>query len=527
VGKAITVTASYVDGYGTAEAVTSIATPAVANVNDAPTGAVTIGGLASQGQTLSAANTLADLDGLGPISWQWKANGTAINGATGASVVLQQAQVGKAITVTASYVDGFGKAEAVTSAATTAVANVNDAPTGAVTISGLASLGQTLTATNTLADLDGLGAISYQWLANGTAISGASGSSVVLQQTEVGKAITVTASYVDGYGKAEAVTSAATTAVSGDSVPPTVLGVGVEGSVVSLSFSEPINATSVPASVFPLALVSSSGTVTTPTISSIAVSGSDNTRLLVTLTSAPASNLDVRVGYNDPAGNQTSGVVEDWAGNDLASFANLFATSFRSASTVSTLASKYKDLTLTGTALINGTGNSNANVITGNAAANALSGSSGNDTLIGGAGVDTLTGGAGADVLTGGSGSGGDTTADTFKLASLGESLLAGFDRITDLVIGSDSIDGPSSVSASNLKDGLGSVTDLTQSAIQAVLTTTTFAKSGAATFTFGSGATTRTFLALNDSTAGFLATADAIVEITGYSGSLANLAVV
>ena len=43
----------------------------------------------------------------------------------------------------------------------------------------------------------------------------------------------------------------------------------------------------------------------------------------------------------------------------------------------------------------------------------------------------------------------------------------------------------------------------------------------------FGSGATARTFLALNDGTAGFLATTDAIVEITGYSGSLANLAVV
>ncbi len=43
----------------------------------------------------------------------------------------------------------------------------------------------------------------------------------------------------------------------------------------------------------------------------------------------------------------------------------------------------------------------------------------------------------------------------------------------------------------------------------------------------FGSGATARPFLALNDSTAGFLATTDAIVEITGYSGSLANLAVV
>jgi Ca2+-binding RTX toxin-like protein len=333
----------------------------------------------------------------------------------------------------------------------------------------------------------------------------------------------VSASYTDGYGTAEAVTSAATAAVSGDTTPPTVLGIGVEGAVVTLRLSEPITAQAVPAAAFPIALVSSTGAVTTPTISSIAVSPTDNTQLLISLASAPASNLDVRVGYNDPAGNQTTGVVQDLAGNDLASFANVFATSFSSSATVSTLASKYVDLALKGGAAINGTGNANANTITGNSAANVLSGAAGNDTLIGGAGADTLIGGAGADVLTGGS----DSVADTFRLTALSDSLLASFDRLTDLVIGSDKIDGPSSVSAANLKEGLGSVSDLSQSAIQAVLTTTSFAKSGAATFTLGSGPSARTFLALNDGTAGFLATSDAIVEITGFSGSLSNLAVI
>ncbi|MFN6340172.1 MAG: choice-of-anchor L domain-containing protein [Cyanobacteriota bacterium] len=499
----------------------------VDHVNQAPTGSVTISGVASQGQTLSAANTLADLDGLGPISYQWKANGAAISGANGSTYLLKQAEVGKAITVTASYTDGFGAAEAVTSATTSAVANVNDAPTGSVTISGVASLGQTLSAANSLADLDGLGPISYQWKADGTSISGANGSTYLLQAAEVGKAITVTASYTDGYGAAEAVTSAATGLVSDINLPPAPQGIGVSGSVLTLRFSEAISAQSVPASLFPIALVSSTGTVTTPTISSIAVSGTDNTRLLITLASAPASTLDVRVGYNDPTGNQTSGVVEDLTGLDLPSFANQFATSFSSAATVTTLATNYLDLTLTGTAAINGTGNNNANTLTGNSANNVLSGGAGNDLLVGGAGADTLVGGTGADVLTGGTGGAGDTTADTFKLGALNESLLASFDRITDLVIGTDKIDGPTSVSAANLKEGLGAVTDLTQSAIQAVLTSTSFAKSGAATFTFGGGTATRTFLALNDSTAGFSATSDAIVEITGYSGLLSNLAVI
>ena len=102
----------------------------VANVNDLPTGSVTISGTATQGQTLTAANTLADVDGLGTnFSYQWKADGINISGATSSTYVLTQAEVGKAITVAASYTDLLGTAESVTSSATAAVANVNDAPT--------------------------------------------------------------------------------------------------------------------------------------------------------------------------------------------------------------------------------------------------------------------------------------------------------------------------------------------------------------------------------------------------------------
>jgi Ca2+-binding RTX toxin-like protein len=64
-----------------------------------------------------------------------------------------------------------------------------------------------------------------------------------------------------------------------------------------------------------------------------------------------------------------------------------------------TLAANVENLTLTGAAAINGTGNTLNNVITGNTAANVLSGAAGNDTLAGGAGNDTLTGGLNADVF--------------------------------------------------------------------------------------------------------------------------------
>ena len=64
-----------------------------------------------------------------------------------------------------------------------------------------------------------------------------------------------------------------------------------------------------------------------------------------------------------------------------------------------TLGTGLEHLTLTGTAAINGTGNSLNNTLTGNGAANVLSGLDGNDILIGGAGADRLDGGLGADTF--------------------------------------------------------------------------------------------------------------------------------
>ncbi|UVM75064.1 M10 family metallopeptidase [Pseudomonas alvandae] len=80
-----------------------------------------------------------------------------------------------------------------------------------------------------------------------------------------------------------------------------------------------------------------------------------------------------------------------------------------------TLGSNLENLTLTGVAAINGSGNALDNVLIGNAAANVLNGGAGNDRLDGGAGNDTLIGGVGTDTLTGGVG------ADRFVFSSLSE----------------------------------------------------------------------------------------------------------
>ncbi len=64
-----------------------------------------------------------------------------------------------------------------------------------------------------------------------------------------------------------------------------------------------------------------------------------------------------------------------------------------------TLTANVENLTLTGTAKINGTGNSGNNSITGNSATNQLNGGAGNDILDGKGSFDKLTGGTGNDIF--------------------------------------------------------------------------------------------------------------------------------
>jgi hypothetical protein len=64
-------------------------------------------------------------------------------------------------------------------------------------------------------------------------------------------------------------------------------------------------------------------------------------------------------------------------------------------------------------------------------------------------------------------------------------------------------------------------VATLDATGIAARLTTTVFTANSAARFTFGTGTNTRTFVAINDATAGFSVTTDAIIEVTGLTGTL------
>ena len=95
---------------------------------------------------------------------------------------------------------------------------------GAPTISGTAQVAETLTAdTSGVEDADGLTNVSYsyQWLAGGSDIGGATGSGYTLTASEQGKTIQVRVTFTDDADNRESLTSVATVAVAAKPVPLT------------------------------------------------------------------------------------------------------------------------------------------------------------------------------------------------------------------------------------------------------------------------------------------------------------------
>ena len=172
----------------------------------------------------------------------------------------------------------------------------NSPATGAPTINGTARVGDTLTANTTgIADSDGVVNVSftYQWLADDTEISGATGSTHTVTNGDVGKAIRVRVSFTDDAGNAESLTSAATAAVA---LPALRLQTpAVDGATLTLTYNNDLDeGVTLPTSAFTVTVASN-----TRSVSSVSVSGRAVT---LTLASAVASGEAVTVSYTRPDG---------------------------------------------------------------------------------------------------------------------------------------------------------------------------------------------------------------------------------
>ena len=217
VGATIAARVRYTDDGGTIETVVSAATLPVIGLNTPVEGTPTISGTAAQGSLLTADTAnLVDADGLGDFEYVWERDGTPIAGADNSTYLLTSADVGTEVSVMVRFTDARGTVESSTSTSTAPVLNVNDAPTGEVLITGTLRQGESLGSdVSSLDDPDGIGdqPLAFQWRANDLDIPGATGTTLQLTQSEVGREITLVITYTDAGGTVEKVESQPTASV--------------------------------------------------------------------------------------------------------------------------------------------------------------------------------------------------------------------------------------------------------------------------------------------------------------------------
>jgi Ca2+-binding RTX toxin-like protein len=130
---------------------------------------------------------------------------------------------------------------------------------------------------------------------------------------------------------------------------------------------------------------------------------------------AGADTLDGGIGNDTLIGGLGDDTyIVDAAGDQLTELANE-GTDLVRAAVSWTLGAELENLTLTGAAAINATGNAAANILIGNAAANTLNGMAGADTLLGGQGNDTYIVDVAGDVVTELTGEGTDLVQSTLS----------------------------------------------------------------------------------------------------------------
>ncbi|MDO9105746.1 MAG: cadherin-like domain-containing protein [Methylovulum sp.] len=369
----------------------------VTAVNDAPAGvatAVLVSGVEDTGYVINAADLLqgfSDVDGdTLSVSGMSADSGSVVDHNDGTWTFTPAADFNGSVTLSYNVVDGNGGS--VAAGQRFSVTAVNDAPVGAVRITGLAVEGQTLFAdAGQIQDADGLGIFNYQWLADSRIISGANAGSYHLGAAEVGKAVSVQISYVDGGNTPEHLIGTETAIVLG------LLGqsspVANDDSIVTEEEK-----------AFKVNVLAND-------------TDADNDMLVLSAFDATSSkgghvvlNVDGTLTYRPKhdfigADSFTYKITDGQAESNVATVHISVVDDDPIKSSVSmTLPDTALNLVLTGKADINGAGNGWANHIIGNKGNNVLDGKAGNDRLEGQEGKDILIGGTGNDSLKGGDG---------------------------------------------------------------------------------------------------------------------------
>ena len=214
VGKPLRAKIEFLDGQGTLETIITPATGPVQNVNNPPTGNLTLRGLAQEDETLQIdATSLFDADGIGSLNYSWERSsdgvtwvGFATNSNDPSLLRIQQQQVGYRYRGSVSYRDRYGSFETVTTSPSAVAKNLDDPAIGSLIISGRSAVGQTQNLDiSGISDEDGIASINATWQISSDGVNWQSGSDVrdrqlQLKRSHVGKMVRAQAIVVDNFG---------------------------------------------------------------------------------------------------------------------------------------------------------------------------------------------------------------------------------------------------------------------------------------------------------------------------------------
>jgi len=407
------------------------------------------------GNTLSVSNVTASI-------------GVVTNNGNGTWSFTPPADDNSSVTFSYNIGDGI---TTITNTATLDLTPVNDPVSGSIGIGGTVAEGAVVTALPDLADVEGLGTFSYQWLRDGVVISGATNVTYTIADGDAGVRLSVRIAFTDGAGNPEVFTSAQTGPVAFDSrvgndQNNTLLGDGLRNLMSGLAGNDSLFGDAANDTLFggagndtlngglgtdsldggdgdDLYLSDGGDTITegatggTDTLQSgatvaalaanvenlvltgaLAINGTGNAGANRITGNGAANTLDGTTGTDTLIGGAGSDIYVSNGGDTITEAASAGTDTLRSSATVTALALNVENLVLTGALAINGTGNAGANRITGNAAANTLNGTTGTDTLIGGAGNDIYVSNGGDTITESGTG-GADTLRSSATVAAL------------------------------------------------------------------------------------------------------------
>ncbi len=204
-GKKVRAIISYTDGDDFSEEIISFFSVDIKT--DDGDAVFSISGKASVGEALSVSESTPDPDGAGTLTYAWESSSdnsfwTQIG--SNSSYSLSSSEQGKYVRALITYTDGQGFSESVT----TSSLELIDHGDSVFEIAGTTSVGESLTISESTADPDGSGTLSYVWQSSSDETTWSqigTDSTYTLTSSEEGKKVRAILSYKDSHGFSETV----------------------------------------------------------------------------------------------------------------------------------------------------------------------------------------------------------------------------------------------------------------------------------------------------------------------------------